>query len=80
MNNITNINHDKYLNTILPLLDIHNLGMTLLQILSYANIYIDNKYLIDECKKLGLNMISFDIFNHINSHKSKSTYKKILEK
>jgi len=80
MNTINNFSHDKYLNSVLPLLDIHNLGTTVLHVLTYAKLYIKNDYLIEQLKDLGLKMISFNVFNHIRINEASNSYKKILEK
>ena len=68
------------LKNIFPLIDLHNLGMTLLDILSYAKLYIDNNNFIEKSKIIGLELISFDVFNHIDINKSIRLYSDALIK
>ena len=54
--------------------------MTLLDILSYAKLYIDNNNFIEKSKIIGLELISFDVFNHIDINKSIRLYSDALNK
>ena len=76
--NLNKISHEDFLKKVFSLLDIHNLGITLLHVTSIAKEYYNNKELINRFKNLGLKMISLNIFNHVNIQSACIEYENIL--
>ena len=75
---LSTVSHDKYLENVFPLLDVHNLGIIMLELVGYVKPYVKNDTLMTKMLNLGLKMISFDSFNHITIDKSMNEYKKML--
>ena len=75
---LSTVSHDKYLENVFPLLDVHNLGIIMLELVGYVKPYVKNDRLMTKMLNLGLKMISFDSFNHITIDKSMNEYKKML--
>lgn len=77
---LNTITHENFIEKVFSLLDVHGLGISLLNILGYAKSTLKNKELVKELNELGINMISFDVFNHISINNALDKYKHILKK
>ena len=72
--------HTQFLNEAFPALDVHNLGMVLLELIGYTKEYINNPEFMNELKSLGMSMINFDVYNHITIKQASIKYESILKK
>ena len=77
---LPSISHEKYIENVFNLLDVHNLGIIMLELAGYIKTYVKNNDLIKNIINLGLKMISFTTFDHITIDESLSEYKEILNK
>ncbi len=78
--------HVEFVNNFCKINDVHNMGFTLLMIiknlepdyeLNERNVILSKKF-IDDVHALGLRMISFDFFNHIEIDEVLREYERIL--
>ena len=75
---LKNTSHKKFVSNAIPLLDVHNLGMVIFELVGYTKPYINDPKLMNNLLILAKRMINFNVFTHITLKEAFSEYKNIL--
>lgn len=78
MVSLKNTSHKKFVSNAIPLLDVHNLGMVLFELVGYTKPYINDPELMNNLIILAKRMINFNVSTHITLKEAFSEYKNIL--
>merc|ERR1712127_651896 len=78
---LSTVSHDKYLENVFPLLDVHNLGIIMLELVGYVKPYVKNDRSMNEYKKmlLGSKLLEKHNFKMVNNEIIKIETKKTYE-